>query len=82
MFPRVPSRVGIVANPASARDIRRDDAYQPHEVLRVSANGSHTILALVDVCITTNSVIGARALWKPATLIELFVTFTEPYATL
>jgi predicted polyphosphate/ATP-dependent NAD kinase len=34
--------------------------------------------ALVDVAVTRTSDVGARALWDPATLTELYVTFAEP----
>ncbi|AEF42660.1 ATP-NAD/AcoX kinase [Hoyosella subflava DQS3-9A1] len=37
-------------------------------------------LALVDVCVNSLSDIGARALWKPDTLRELYCTFAEPHA--
>lgn len=34
--------------------------------------------ALVDVCVSTETHIGSRALWHPATLAELYCTFAEP----
>jgi predicted polyphosphate/ATP-dependent NAD kinase len=37
-------------------------------------------LALVDVAVTASSSVGARALWHPEELRELFVTFAEPTA--
>ena len=34
--------------------------------------------ALVDACVTSHQHIGARALWQPDALRELYVTFAEP----
>ncbi len=34
--------------------------------------------ALVDVCVTTTEHVGARALWEPHRLRELYCTFAEP----
>lgn len=36
--------------------------------------------ALVDVCVSTVTHVGARAVWQPDTLRELFCTFAEPHA--
>jgi predicted polyphosphate/ATP-dependent NAD kinase len=46
-------------------------------VLRVDAAG-RSELALVDVCTSVNRYVGARALWDPAALTELYCTFAEP----
>jgi predicted polyphosphate/ATP-dependent NAD kinase len=48
-------------------------------VLEVTARG-RTELALVDVCASTSRHVGARALWNPASLTELYCTFAEPDA--
>jgi hypothetical protein len=45
----------------------------------VSAGASHE-LALVDVCVSTVTHVGSRALWQPATLHELYCAFAEPHA--
>jgi hypothetical protein len=37
-------------------------------------------IALVDVAVTRERFIGARALWRPADISELFVTFANPSA--
>lgn len=47
--------------------------------LEVTAGG-RVELALVDVCVSTAQHVGARALWDPAALTELFCTFAEPDA--
>ncbi len=48
-------------------------------VLEVT-HGDRTEPALVDVGISTARHVGARALWDPATLTELYCTFAEPDA--
>lgn len=47
--------------------------------LRVTA-GDVSEIALVDVCVSTDSHIGSKALWRPAALHELFCAFAEPHA--
>ena len=37
-------------------------------------------VALVDVCVSTVTHVGAKALWQPATLRELYCAFAEPHA--
>jgi hypothetical protein len=37
-------------------------------------------VALVDVCISTVTHVGSRALWQPATLREVYCAFAEPHA--
>jgi predicted polyphosphate/ATP-dependent NAD kinase len=36
--------------------------------------------ALVDVCVSTVTHVGSKALWQPATLRELYCAFAEPHA--
>lgn len=45
-----------------------------NKVLRVRMNGEQRDLALVDACVSNDHWTGARALWKPEDLTELFVT--------
>ena len=42
--------------------------------------GDRTEIALVDACVTTLTHVGARAIWEPDTIAELFVAFAEPGA--
>jgi predicted polyphosphate/ATP-dependent NAD kinase len=49
------------------------------KALHVVAGASHE-LALVDVCVSTVTHVGSRALWQPATLRELYCAFAEPHA--
>jgi predicted polyphosphate/ATP-dependent NAD kinase len=43
-------------------------------------NGEVRDIALVDVAIVAEHCVGARALWRPDTFRELFVTFADPQA--
>lgn len=42
--------------------------------------GAQEEIALVDVCVTRHEHIGARAVWEPERIAELYVTFAEPDA--
>ncbi len=48
-----------------------------NKVLRVEINGQRRDLALVDLCLTDDMWVGARAMWKPEKVKEIFVTFAE-----
>lgn len=39
--------------------------------------GDQVAMALVDVCLTRQEHLGARAVWDPASIAELYVTFAE-----
>jgi predicted polyphosphate/ATP-dependent NAD kinase len=52
-----------------------------NKVLDVSVDGGlRQDLALVDVVASTDRYVGARALWRMESIIELFVTFADPEA--
>jgi predicted polyphosphate/ATP-dependent NAD kinase len=55
------------------------DASYRAKVLHVAAGAIHE-LALVDVCVSTVTHVGSRALWQPDTLRELYCAFAEPHA--
>jgi predicted polyphosphate/ATP-dependent NAD kinase len=55
-------------------------ALRREPALVVERPGAAADLALVDVAVTSERFIGARALWRPETLCELFVTFADPGA--
>jgi ABC-type multidrug transport system ATPase subunit len=48
-------------------------------LLRVDTPAGSEV-ALVDVCVCTLGHVGAKALWQPATLRELYCAFAEPHA--
>jgi predicted polyphosphate/ATP-dependent NAD kinase len=54
-------------------------ALRRNKILRV-AHGERRELALVDVCVARQRFLGARAIWQPGDLSQLFVTFAEPSA--
>jgi len=51
-----------------------------NKALRCEVNGTRKDLALVDLGVSSECWIGARALWEAECLRELFVTFAEPDA--
>jgi predicted polyphosphate/ATP-dependent NAD kinase len=77
---REPTITGIAAGLVATGSVDRHLACRANKILEVRVNDGRRALALVDVCITTDSHVGARALWKPSTFSELFVTFAEAHA--
>jgi len=49
------------------------------KVLHVDAGATREV-ALVDVCVSTVTHVGSKALWQPGTLRELYCAFAEPHA--
>jgi NAD+ kinase len=82
VFPefREPTITGLATGLVATGVIARSEACRSNKVLRVTVNDGKPTLALVDVCVTRERFLGARALWKPESLTELFVTFAEPEA--
>lgn len=56
------------------RSLRRE------KLLRVVVGGERIDCALVDVALSSDRWVGARALWRPGDLSEAFVTFASPCA--
>lgn len=60
------------------------DALAANKLLEVTidggARGARTDIALVDAAISTDAVIGARALWKTESLASVHLTFADPQA--
>lgn len=77
---REPTVTGLATGLVATGAIDPHEACDPNKVLRVKVTGHDETLALVDVCVTREQFIGARALWKPENLTELFVTFAQPDA--
>src|SRR5690242_17733874 len=57
-----------------------DGALRREAALRVETAGGASDLALVDVAVSRERFVGARALWRPDDVSELFVTFANPSA--
>ncbi|MFN0172513.1 MAG: NAD(+)/NADH kinase [Bryobacteraceae bacterium] len=51
-----------------------------NKVLRLESNGTPRGLAVVDASVTSDRWIGAKALWRPENLSQIFVAFSEPHA--
>ncbi len=62
----------VVRGAVSACEVTRRN-----KVLRVQINGQHQDLSLVDLCLTDDMWVGARAMWKPEKVKQIFVTYAE-----
>ena len=69
---------GLAAGAVGRRLVAPDIVCQSNKRLYVRVNSQDTIPALVDVCITTETQIGTRALWRSNRLRKLLLTFAEP----
>jgi hypothetical protein len=67
--------VGLIAGGTVPAEEVTDRA----RLLEVATDGQRE-LAVVDVAVTTASHVGARALWDPSLVVELFCSFAEPGA--
>jgi predicted polyphosphate/ATP-dependent NAD kinase len=65
---------GLAAGLIATGAVPRELGTLRNKQLRVRMNGKVRDLALVDVCATSDHWTGARALWKPDDLTDLFVT--------
>lgn len=70
---------GTAAGLLATGRIPVDEATYRAKVLRVDA-GAASEIALVDVCVSTVTHVGSRALWQPDTLREVYCAFAEPHA--
>ena len=71
--------VGLAAGLVATGQLAIVDACRRSKVLIVD-HGPRREVALVDVAVATSSEVGARAIWNPSELVELYVTFAEPGA--
>jgi predicted polyphosphate/ATP-dependent NAD kinase len=70
---------GLAAGLVATGAVPRADALSRAKVLEVRV-GSQVETALVDVAVSTQRHVAARAVWDPATLTQLFCAFAEPDA--
>ena len=70
---------GLAAGLVATGAVPRADALTRAKVLEVRAGG-RVAAALVDVAVSTQAHVAARAVWDPATLTQLFCAFAEPDA--
>ncbi|APG42996.1 ATP-NAD kinase family protein [Syntrophotalea acetylenica] len=68
---------GMAAGLVAGGAVSLCEATRRNKVLRVEINGRCRDLALVDLCLTDDMWVGARAMWKPERVKEIFVTFAE-----
>ena len=78
---REPTITGLATGLYASGALSADEALLPNKVLEVQVNdGERSDLALVDVVVSTERFVGAKALWRTDHLHELFVTFADPEA--
>ena len=78
---REPTITGLATGLYASGAVPAEEALLPNKVLEVSVNaGERTDLALVDVVVSSERFVGARALWRTGHLHHLFVTFADPEA--
>ena len=78
---REPTVTGLATGLFASGRISHEQACSANKMLEVKVNDAHNrFIALVDIVITTDRYIGARALWRTETFTELYVTFGEAHA--
>jgi len=80
---REPTIVGLAVGLYASGQLSAAEALVPNKVLDVlleSRQGKPSVrdIAIVDVAISSDHYIGARALWKPENLYAAYVTFASP----
>jgi predicted polyphosphate/ATP-dependent NAD kinase len=81
-FPRMrEATVAGLATGLVATGQAGDEALRREKILRVGLNGDHVQdCALVDVAVSAERFVGARALWRAGDISEMFVTSAAPDA--
>jgi len=78
---REPTITGLAVGLYASGQLSAAQALVPNKLLEVSINdGARTDIALVDVVISSDRFIGARALWKMDSLSAVYLSFAEPQA--
>ncbi|MBB3264642.1 putative polyphosphate/ATP-dependent NAD kinase [Azospirillum sp. OGB3] len=75
---REPTITGLATGLAVTGRVPEHIAFAANKRIDVSLDGRVAEIALVDVALVTERYVGARALWKPDSFRELFVTFADP----
>lgn len=71
---------GLAAGMVASGKVAREDACWHSKVLLLYRQDEPVDLALVDLAISTDNVIGARAIWDVSRLGELFLTRAQPWS--
>jgi predicted polyphosphate/ATP-dependent NAD kinase len=78
---REPTITGLATGLYASGALSAEEALLPNKILEVRINdGERSDLALVDVVVSDERFVGAKALWRTEHLRELFVTFADPEA--
>lgn len=77
---REPTVTGLAAGLYARGRVPAEVACRGNKLLQVAVNGAPRDIALVDVAVTSERFVGARALWKADSFRELLVTFASPDA--
>lgn len=72
--------VGLAAGAMAMGGVSVATACRRSKRFACTIDGAPQIPALVDICVTTEQWVGARALWRPEHLQQLFLAFAEPGA--
>lgn len=75
---REPTITGLATGLAVTGRVPANVAFAANKRIDVSVNDGPPEVALVDVALVTERYVGVRALWKPESFRELFVTFADP----
>jgi predicted polyphosphate/ATP-dependent NAD kinase len=79
VFPRVREATiaGLAAGLVAAGRVSPAETQVRSKMLQVEVNGASRGPALVDVAVASDFWIGSRAVWRPESVRQLFVTFAE-----
>jgi predicted polyphosphate/ATP-dependent NAD kinase len=78
---REPTITGLATGLFATGQLSAEDALVGNKLLEVSVNDGATVdIALVDVVVSSERFVGARALWHTDAMRELYVSFAEPGA--
>lgn len=71
---------GLATGLVATGEVSSAETLRRQKVLQVRVGAGRLDLALVDVALSSDRFVGARALWRPEDLREAFVTFAHPSA--
>jgi predicted polyphosphate/ATP-dependent NAD kinase len=80
---REPTITGIAVGLYATGCLGDSEALSANKLLEVAIDNGQTVqrdIALVDAVISSERVVGARALWKPESLAAAYVSFADPQA--
>lgn len=78
---RAPTVTALAVGLYATGKLSAQQALAPNKLLEVSINeGQRRDIALIDVVISTDRYVGARALWKTESLAAIYLTFADPQA--